>query len=108
MIVRIRHRTIASAIFRSPLMRTSRTLRQFPFVAEQVLEEVVAPLRRRLGPNDFQATADRVIAFARLEFALPAEALLLDGRGFRLWAHIGRRASAVGLAERMPAGNQRD
>ncbi len=67
-------------------MRTGRALGQFPFVAEQVLEEVVAPLRWRRGPDDFQAAADRVTPFARAKFALPAEALLLDAGGFRLWA----------------------
>src|SRR5271157_3254528 len=98
-IVRIRHRTGTCAILRSPLMRTGRALGQFPFVAEQVREEVVAPLRRRRGPNDFQAAADRVIPFARAKFALPAEALLLDAGGFRLWAHQCHIASAVGFAE---------
>src|SRR6202011_2632901 len=83
-IVRVRYRGVACAIFRCPLMRTRPTLRQFPFVAEQVREEVVAPLRRRRGPNDFQAAADRVPAFARSKFALPAEALLLDAGRFRL------------------------
>src|SRR5437870_10876104 len=96
-IVRIRHRTVACAIFRRPLMRTGRTLRQLPFVAEQVREEVVAPLRRRRGPNDFQAAADRVTAFARAKFALPSEALLLDAGGFRLWAHQFRDRKSTRL-----------
>src|SRR5215469_7216460 len=41
------------SIFRGPLMRTSRALRQFPIVLEQALEKAVAPLRRRGGPNNF-------------------------------------------------------
>ena len=65
-------------------MRTGRALRQFPFVAEQVLEEVVAPLRGRGGPGDFQAAGDRVGAFARAEAVLPAEALLLEAGRFGL------------------------
>src|SRR5882724_5493127 len=89
-------------------MRAGRTLREFPLVAEQVREEVVAPLRRRRRPNDFQAAADGVTAFARLEFALPAQALLLDTGGFRLCAHQFRIASAVGFAERVPTGNERN
>ena len=48
-------------------MRTGRALGQFPVVFEQILEIVVAPLRRRRGPSDFQAAADRVAAFAALE-----------------------------------------
>src|SRR5271165_6330566 len=90
-------------------MRTGRALGQFPFVAEQVREEVVAPLRRRLGPNDFQAASDRVIPFARAKFVLPAEALLLDGSGLGYGADIlVRIGSAVGLAERVTAGNERN
>src|SRR5437588_12909061 len=74
-IVRIRYRTIASAIFWSPLMRAGRTLRQFPFVAEQVGEEVVAPLRRRRGPNHFQAAADSVSTETFAQLILPPQAL---------------------------------
>ena len=87
-IVRIRHGARACAILRRPLMRTGRALGEFPFVAEQVLEEVVAPLRRRRGPSDFQAAGDRVAALAGAEFALPAEALLLDAGGFGFGADI--------------------
>src|ERR1019366_3807547 len=89
-------------------MAPARALGQLPFVAEQVREEVVAPLRRRRAPNDFQAAADRVTPFARSKFALPAETLLLDAGGFRLWAHQCRIASAVGFAEGVTASNQRD
>src|SRR6202047_5253757 len=107
-IVRVRPRGVACAIFRCPLMRTGRTLRQFPFVAEQVREEVVAPLRRRRGPNDFETAADRVTAFARAKFTLPAETLLLDAGGFRFCANQFRIASAVGFAEAVAAGNERN
>src|ERR1035441_200322 len=90
-------------------MRTGRTLRQFPVVAEQVGEEVVAPLGRRLGPNHFQAAADRVSTPTFPKFILPTEALVLDVGAFWLGAHVvsGNRGT-VGLAERMPAGNQGD
>src|SRR6266705_2021525 len=104
--MRIRHSAVACAIFRCPLVRTGRTLGQFPFVAEQVGEEVIAPLCRRRSPSDFQTTADRVTANARAKFAPPAEALLLDGGGFRFCAHQLRIASAVGLAEGVASGNQ--
>src|SRR5580704_9991837 len=89
-------------------MRTGRAFCQFPFVAKQIGEEVVAPFRRRRGPNDFQTAADRVIAFARTKFALPAEALLLDARGLRLWAHQFRIASTVSFAKAVTAGNERN
>src|SRR2546426_3112577 len=89
-------------------MRSGRAFRQFPFVAEQVREEVVAPLGRCRGPNDFQTAADRIAAFARFEFALPAKALFLDTGGFRLCADQFRIASAVGFAERVTPGNERN
>src|SRR5271167_112302 len=95
-------------MLRFPLIRTGRALGQFPFVAEQVPEVVVAPLRWRRGPDDFQAAGDRVSRFARAKSALPAETLLLDAGGFRLWAHQRRITSAVGFAEGVTASNQRD
>ena len=85
-VVRVRHGAGAGAIFRLPLLRAGRALGQFPFVAEEVLEETVAPLRRRGGPGDFQAAGDRVAAFARAEAVLPAEALLFEAGRFRLSA----------------------
>ena len=105
----MRHRAGACAILRLPLVRAGRALREFPFVAEQVLEEVVAPLRRRGGPGDFQAAGDRVAALAGAEVVLPAEALLLEAGRLRAPAHnVRRRGGAVGLAEGVAAGDQRD
>src|SRR5262249_36126390 len=58
--------------------------------------------------DDFRAAGDRVGPFARAEFALPAETLLLDRGGFRLRPHECRIAGAVGFAEGVTAGDQRD
>src|SRR5271157_1436207 len=104
--MRIWHSTGARVTLRLPLLRAGRALCQFPFVAEQVPQEVVAPLRGRGGPDDFQAAGDGVAAFARAIAALPAQALLLKTSGFRLRSHLGRRAGAVGLAEGVAAGNE--
>src|SRR4029077_6558502 len=71
-------------------------------------EEIIAPLGRRLSPNNFQAAADRVASLAGAEFALPAEALFLDAGRFGLCAHVCRVAGAVGFAKCVAAGNQRD
>src|SRR6202035_3919899 len=102
--MRIRHRTIAGAIFRRPLMRTGRALGQFPFEAEQIGEKVVAPLRRRLRPDHFQAAANRVSTKTFTEFVLPPEALVLNLGTFWFGAHIvSGNGGAMGLAERMPA-----
>src|SRR5271168_1426702 len=91
--------------FRLPLFRAGRALRQFPFVLEQVVEEVIAPLRRRLRPGDFRAAGDGVSADAGAVLALPAEALILDGGAFRLRTDERRIARAVGLAEGVAAGD---
>ena len=63
-----------------PLLGAGRALGQLPLEVEQVLEEVVAPLGRRLGPGDFRAAGDGVGADAGAVLAVPAEALVLDAR----------------------------
>src|ERR1700693_4151769 len=89
-------------------MRPGRALGQFPVEAEQVGEEVVAPLGRRLGPNDFKAAADGVSTKTFSKFILPPEALVLNVGAFWFGAHVvGRNGSAVGLTEGRAAGNQR-
>src|SRR6185312_13358939 len=106
--MRVRHGAVARTIFWGPLVRTGRALSQFPVVFEQVVEKVVAPLRRRGGPGDFQAAADGVSAKTLTEFVLPSQALVLNVGTFWFGAYIvSGDGSAVGLAEGMPAGNQR-
>src|SRR5947209_2498367 len=105
-IVRIRYRTLPCSILRCPLMRAGRTLRQFPVVAEQVREEIVAPFCRRGRPSDFQSATDRVPGFAGSKFALPAEALLFNTGCFWLRPNICRIASAMGFAEGVTSGNE--
>ena len=97
-VVGIRNFTGTGAIFRSPLLRPGGALGQLPFVAEQVLEEEVAPLGGRLGPGDLQAAGDGVTALAGAETALPAQALFLDAGRFRLGPHQRCITGAVGLA----------
>ena len=98
---------VGGGAFRLPLLGAGRALGQLPFVFEQVLEEEVAPLRWRLSPGDFRAAGDRVFAFTCAIAALPAEALILDRSTFRLDADQRRIARAMGLAERVTAGDQR-
>src|SRR5579864_128871 len=103
------HRTVACAIFRCPLVRTGWTLRQLPFVAEQVREEVVAPSCRRRGPSDFQSAADGVSTKTFAKFILPAEALILNGSTFWFGAYIlSGNGGAVGFAEGVSTGNEGD
>ncbi len=101
-------RCLPGAVLRPPLLGTGRALREFPLVAEQVFKEVVAPLRGRGGPGDFEAAGDRVAAFAGAEAVLPAEALLVEAGAFGLGGDVGRGGSTVGFAERVTADNERD
>src|SRR5882672_3368325 len=105
--MRVRHRTRACATLRCPLIGTGGALGQFLFEAEQIREEVVAPLCWCLGPDHLDAAGDRVTALAGTKTALPAEALLLDAAAFRLGTHQRGIAGAMRLAESMTAGNQR-
>src|SRR5208337_291663 len=106
-IVGIRNGARCRPVLGRPLVRTGWALHQLPLMAEQVFQVVVAPLRRRLAPNDLQAAADRVVAVAAAIAALPTQALLLDGRAFGFGADILERiGSAVCFAERVPAGNE--
>src|SRR5262245_47334789 len=103
----MRHGSGACAVLRLPLMRAGRALREFPLVAEQVLEVVVAPLRGRRGPGDFQAAGDRVSAPACAKFACPAKALLSDAGRFGIRSTIGVSGGSVSLAEAMAADDER-
>src|SRR5690606_34439785 len=108
-IVRVRHRAGAHAVLRDPLVRAGGALRQFPLVAEEVPEEVVAPLGRRGRPGAFEAAGDRIAGVARAVGVFPAEALLVDSGGSGLGPNVFRRiGSAMRLAEGMTAGNERD
>src|SRR5208283_457912 len=89
--------------FRLPLLGAGRALRQFPFVAEQVLKKTVAPLGRRVAPGDFQAACDCIGAFTCAEFAFPAKALLLNTGSFRLRPDIFSITGTVGFTEGMAA-----
>ena len=91
-----------------PLLGAGRRLGQLPFVLEQVLEEVVAPQRRGLGPGHFDAARDRVGAVPRAVVAHPAQALRFQRRAFRIRALVRFRGGAMGLAEGVAAGDQGD
>ncbi len=106
--MRIGHGTDAGVTLRLPLICSGGALGQLPFVAKQVVEEVVAPLCRLGGPDDFQAAGDGVAALAGAETVPPAEALFFEAGGFGLTAHIGWRSGAVSLAEGVAARDQRD
>ena len=107
LVVRIRHRSRARATLRLPLVRTGGALAQLPLVPEQVLEEVVAPLRRRRGPGELEAAGDRVTGIARAEAVPPADSLVLDVTAFGIGPHVLLGARAVRLAEGVAAGDQR-
>src|SRR5258705_12976387 len=105
----IRNSTRPSTVIGSPLERAAWALHEFPLKAEQVFQVVVAPFDRGGGPCAFQTTGDRVGSFTAAEGVCPAQTLLLNsgalGFGADIFARVG---SAVGFAERVPAGNERN
>ena len=106
--VGVRDRAVSGGVLRLPLLRASRTRRLLPLVLEEVLEEVVAPPGRRRGPGDLEAARDGVGSPAGFVAALPAETLLLEVAALRFGTDMGRRTRAVGLAERVAPGDERD
>src|SRR5471030_1532836 len=91
-----------------PLVGAGGALGEFPFVAEEVLKEAVAPLRRRAGPGDFQAARDRIAALAATEAVLPAQSLVLKIGRLGFGTHVVGRTGSVRLAKRVATRNQRD
>ncbi|MNL04325.1 hypothetical protein D3C87_1248930 [compost metagenome] len=104
----IRNGAGASAVFRLPLVGPRRALGQFPFVTEQVLQVVVAPLGWRGRPGHFQAAGDGVATFTGTERALPAQALQFEAGGFGLRSDMVDSTGTVGFAEGVTARDQRD
>src|SRR5690606_132009 len=104
---RVRDGAFARSVLRFPLPGPRRALGQLPFVAVQVLQETVAPLSGGRGPDDLRAAGDRVAAGARAVGALPAQALLLDRRGFGFGADQVRITGTVGFAETVAADDER-
>src|SRR5665213_1206230 len=90
----------SGSVLGSPLVRTGGALREFPLIAEQVVEVVVAPLRWRGAPCALQSAGDRRAAIAGAKRVFPAEALLLDAGALRFGADIlAGIGSAMGFSE---------
>ena len=103
-VVRVRH--VFRRVLGHPLVGAGRRLLQLPLEAEQVLEELVAPQRRGLGPGDLQAGGDGVGALAAAMAVGPAQPLQLEVGRFGLDADVLGAGRAVGLAEGVAAGDQ--
>src|SRR5579871_5173922 len=107
-IVRIGNQTSACAILWCPLMGAGGTLGELPFVAKKILKKIVAPFGWRLGPDDFQAAANRIGTLAAAEFAFPTEALLFNACRFRFCTNVCGIACAVSFSECVATCNQRN
>src|SRR6516162_10403106 len=95
-----------SSILREPLVRTGRALSQFPFIAEQVLQVIVAPFRGSSGPRHLDPAGDGIVTVAGVLPVRPTQALRLDGCTFRFGTDIlFRIGSAVRLAEAVAPSN---
>ncbi len=104
---RVGDRARTRAVLGGELPRPGRALGQLPFVAVQRLQEAVVPLRRGGRPDHLEAAGDRILARTGAVRALPAQPLLFDRGALRLGAHQVGVTGAVGLAEAVPADDQR-
>jgi hypothetical protein len=77
-------------------------------VTKQGVEEAVVELGRVGGPWPFQAAGDGVGADAGTEAVLPTQSLQSDPGPFGFDPDLGGVAGAVGFAEGVAAGDQRD
>ena len=108
-VVRIGYGVRACAILGLPLMRSGGTLREFPFVAEEDVEEVVVPFGGTGCPSTLEPTRNCVISPAGSKTAFPSETLLFNVGRLRLAASVHIRIGrAVGFAEGVSTGNESD
>ena len=105
-VVRVGHGLLG--VLGHPLVRAGGALDELPLVAEQVVEEAVAPLGGRAGPGDLEAAGDGVGALAGAVGVLPAQPLADHRAALGLGADVVAGRGAVGLAEGVAAGDQRD
>src|SRR5690242_10631736 len=92
----------------NPLVLTGGALRELPFIAEQVFQEVLVPFCRIGRPGALQSAGEGVGTLAGAILVFPAQALLFDGGALRFATDIAFRTGTVSLSERMSAGNERD
>ncbi len=106
--VRVRHQVGGLTVGGDPLNVAGRALGLHPLIAKQVVQVLVRPGGGVHRPGAFQAAGVGVGALAGAAVVLPAQALLLDGRGGGLrFQALLRLVRAVGFAEGMTAGDQR-
>ncbi|CAG9942539.1 unnamed protein product [Clonostachys rosea f. rosea IK726] len=90
------------------LWGTARALDELPLIAEQVLEEVVAPPGGSLGPDNLQTRCDGIGTLSGLVAVLPAQTVLLDGSTLGFGADMAVGSGAVRLAKGVTTSNQGD
>src|SRR5918994_7441037 len=104
----IGHGALGRGISGSPLLRTGGARRKLPVVLEQIVQELVVPLRRLVGPCALQPAGNRVGASAAAEGVPPAEALLLEGGSLGFRTEVLRTDRTMDLAERVAADDERN
>lgn len=96
------------SVLGNPLVGAGGTLGELPLELEQVLQEIVVPLGRGLGPGHLQAARDGVGTLAGAVLVRPAETLGFQAGGFGLFADVVRRGSTVGLAKGVATSDEGD
>ena len=104
----IGNRALGGGIRSRPLVGAGGALGQLPLVLEQGGEEGVVPLHRGRGPDPLEPARPGVAAVAVAERVLPAQPLQLERGGLGIETDVIVGDGAVGLAERVAAGDQRD
>ena len=92
---------------RLPLVRACGRLRQFPLIAEQVVEIAHVPLGRMLGPGALDPRGEGVGCQALVARVGPAKALRVNRATFRLGSDMGEIAAAMRLADGVASACQR-
>ena len=106
--VRVGDELLRLGVLGLPLLGAGGALGELPLVGEQHLEVRVVPLGRRGGPRALEPAGDGVGALAGAVLADPAEAAAVHGAALGLRADELGVAGAVGLAEGVPARDERD
>ena len=93
-------------ILSHPLLGSSRTGGQFPFVVEQILKVIDSPLRRSGCPGDLRSSSNSIGSATRSVGTGPTKTLLLNRGTFRFWPHMRDIPSTVGFSKGVTASNE--
>src|SRR5215470_3755525 len=96
----VRNGVCSCTILGEPLVRTGWTLSELPLIVEEILKEVITPLRGSSSPRNFQSAGDGLAGSTAAVGVGPTQPLCLDRCALRFRADVFQRIGCtVGLAE---------